>query len=75
MKSLSVRVRRIEKTMSTHVCACGGPTRLRVIFEGRDPEPQLCTRCGTTGMVLRFVRGTPPPGWGERRALESQSET
>jgi hypothetical protein len=72
VRSLSARVRRIERTMSKHVCACGGPSRLRVIFEGRDPDPQPCPKCGTTGTVLRFVRGEPPPAWGERR--ESQTE-
>lgn len=68
MRSLSARVRRIEKTMSMHVCPCGGDKRVRVVMEGRDPEPEPCARCATTGMILRFVRGEPPAGWAERWA-------
>ena len=70
MSGLRSRVRRVERALSGGGCACGGPRRLRMVIEGRDPEPGPCPKCGTVGTVLRIVRGEPPDGWAQRWETE-----
>lgn len=77
VRSLRGRVVRLERSAAAtrSSCECGGPSRLRVVLEGRDPDPLPCPRCGTMGTVMMLVRGEPPPGWAERWSSESHRES
>jgi len=60
MRSLSARLKRMEKTLlDPGTCQCGGPGRVR-IWMGDEPEPTPCERCGTSGTLVHLIRDVPP---------------
>lgn len=67
MRSLSARVKRIEaRSVARGPCElCGGKKWVSIVM-GEDQEPRPpCVRCGNPPLVVRIVRGEPPPGWRE----------
>lgn len=69
------RVRRIEdRAKRRGGCGvCGGKKWLSVVMGDEEPRPP-CPRCGNPPVVLRIVRGEPPPGWNERWAEETEPD-
>lgn len=67
---LSMRVGTLEKRIRADgACKlCGGRTRLKLIMGKEEPAPGPCPRCGREPLVMRIIRGTPPPDWEERRS-------
>jgi len=63
---LSARVRRMETKLGRRgACGlCGGKTWVSMVIEDQEPRPP-CVRCGNPPLVVRIVRGEPPPGWRE----------
>lgn len=66
---LRMRVGTLEKRVRAEgACKlCGGQTRLKILIGEEEALPEPCHRCGREWMVVRIIRGSPPPGWEERR--------
>jgi len=63
MRSLSVRLKRMEKTLlDPGTCPCGGDHRVQ-IWMGDEPMPEPCALCGSPGMLIHLIRDSAPePG-------------
>jgi len=61
---ISARVKRIEaRSGARGPCGlCGGKKWISMVIEDQEPRPP-CVRCGNPPLVVRIVRGEPPPGW------------
>lgn len=46
---------------------CGGKTQAKLLIGEEEPAPGPCPRCGRAPIVIRIIRGEPPPEWEERR--------
>ena len=66
---LGMRVGSLERrVLAEGACKrCGGKPMVKIIFGEDEEAPGPCPRCGRDPIVVRLIRGTPPPGWEERR--------
>lgn len=64
-----MRVGKLERRVhAAGACKlCGGLKRVKVLIGEDKLPPEPCRRCGREWVVIRIVRGYPPPGGEEGR--------
>ncbi len=63
------RVQRLERRLTAPGSCrlCGGKPRVKVLVGEDEALPEPCARCGREWIVIRILRGIPPPEWAARQ--------